>query len=54
MLRDLCFSTMIEPDVIKYPDSGKVVAAGGPPEARVMRLIVPEGAAVDDWQGEEP
>ncbi len=52
VLRYLCMSTMIEPDVIKYPDSGKVMAAVGPPDQRTMRLIVPIAAAVDYWDGE--
>ena len=29
VLRYLCFSTMVEPDVIVYPDSGKVGIFGG-------------------------
>src|SRR5829696_6862761 len=39
VLRYLCFSTMVEPDVMIYPDSGKVgifggAAPGGPKEKR--------------------
>lgn len=52
VLRYLCLSTMIEPDVVKFPDSGKVMACVGPPDQRTLRLIVPESAAVDYWHGE--
>lgn len=52
VLRYLCMSTMNDPDVIKFPDSGKVMASAGPPEQRTLRVIVPVAAAVDYWDGE--
>jgi uncharacterized cupin superfamily protein len=57
-LRYLCVSTMIEPEVNVYPDSGKVLAMagsapGGSKEARTVFGIFPESSKVDYWQGEE-
>lgn len=57
-LRYLAVSTMNEPDVMDYPDSGKVaVFAGSPPggdkAARRVNLIVRNDSAVDYWDGEE-
>ncbi len=47
-LRYLCFSTMEQPEIVKYPDSGKIGAsatkAGG---------IFVATATVDYWHGEE-
>jgi len=42
MVRYLCLSTMIEPDAMVYPDSGKIgvfmgAAPGGPKEKRTLR-----------------
>ncbi|MGE5659157.1 MAG: cupin domain-containing protein [Actinomycetota bacterium] len=56
-LRYLCFSTMVEPDITAYPDSGKVgVFAGTPPggnkEKRTLSEFFPVDAAVDYWDGE--
>ncbi len=56
-LRYLCFSTMIEPDVIVYPDSGKVgilagSAPGGPKEQRTLHMFLRTDARMDYWDGE--
>ena len=56
-LRYLAVSTMREPDVMEYPDSGKLtVFAGAPPggdkAARRVELTVLAGSGVDYWQGE--
>lgn len=58
VLRYLCFSTMIEPDVMVYPDSGKVgifggAAPGGPKEERVFSKFLREDAEVGYYDGEE-
>lgn len=57
-LRYLCFSTMIEPDVTVYPDTGKVglfagAAPGGPKEKRTVHTYLRTEATVDYWEGEE-
>ena len=56
-LRLLAVSEMTDPDVLGYPDSGKVgVYAGSPPggdeDDRVFSHFFPEDAAVDFWEGE--
>ncbi|MFN4090287.1 MAG: cupin domain-containing protein [Alphaproteobacteria bacterium] len=56
-LRYLAVSTMNEPDVMEYPDSGKLtVFAGSPPggdkATRRVAMNVPAAAAVDYWEGE--
>lgn len=56
-LRYLCFSTMIEPDVMVYPDSGKVgvfagAAPGGPKEKRTVSGFFRQGDEVDYYEGE--
>ena len=56
-LRYLCFSTMIEPEVMVYPDSGKYVvfagsAPGGPKEERTLSKILRGDAEVEYWEGE--
>jgi uncharacterized cupin superfamily protein len=53
----LAISTMIHPDVVIYPDSGKVgvfggVAPGGPVEERTLKAFLPLAAEVDYWKGE--
>jgi uncharacterized cupin superfamily protein len=48
-LRYLCFSTMDLPEMVKYPDSGKVGVAGGSPPQMSM---FPAGATVDYWKDE--
>jgi uncharacterized cupin superfamily protein len=55
-LRYLAISTMIEPDIAEYPDSGKrAMIAGAPPGRRPYPLyvIVPNDTEADYWQGEE-
>ena len=57
-LRYLCFSTMIEPDVVVYPDSNKVglvagAAPGGPQEKRTFGMFLKADAQVSYWEGEE-
>ena len=57
VLRYLCFSTMIEPDVFVYPDSNKVglfagAAPGGPKEKRTLSLFLRADAEVGYWEGE--
>lgn len=56
-LRYLCISTMRHPEVVTYPDSGKVgvitgSAPGGDNDARTLTAFLPADAAVDYWQGE--
>lgn len=57
-LRYLCLSTMVEPDVLIYPDSGKVglfagSAPGGPKEKRTLNKYLRADAEVDYFEGEE-
>jgi uncharacterized cupin superfamily protein len=56
-LKYLCFSTMVEPDVSVYPDSGKVgvvvgAAPGDPKEKRTLNEVFRRGAGVDYYEGE--
>ena len=56
-LRYLAISSMHEPDVMAYPDSGKLtIHAGAPPggdkAARRVDLCVRADSGVDYWQGE--
>lgn len=56
-LKYLCFSTMIEPDAMVYPDSGKVgifvgAAPGGPKEKRILSEFFREENSVDYYEGE--
>jgi uncharacterized cupin superfamily protein len=58
MLRYLCFSTMVEPDVMVYPDSGKIgifggAAPGGPKEERTLSKFLRGDAEVGYYDGEE-
>jgi len=57
-LRYLVVSTMVEPDVTVYPDSGKFgVYVGAPPGGRDERSLegyYPLDADVDYWAGETP
>ena len=58
VLRYLCFSTMVEPDVMIYPDSGKVgifggAAPGGSKEKRTFSKFLREEADVGYYEGEE-
>ena len=57
-LEYLCFSTMIEPDVVIYPDSTKVglfvgAAPGGPVEKREMKIFLDLNAIVEYWDDEK-
>lgn len=57
-LRYLCFSTMIEPDIVAYPDSGKVgvfagAAPGGSKEQRSLNAFFRNDDATDYWDREE-
>ena len=57
-LRFLCFSTMVEPDVVVYPDSDKIglfagSAPGGPKEKRTLREFLRGDAEVGYYEGEE-
>ena len=58
VLRYLCFSTMVEPDVMVYPDSGKVgvfggAAPGGPKDERTFAKFLRDDAEVGYYEGEE-
>lgn len=56
-LRYLCFSTMIDPEIVVYPDSGKLgMMAGSAPGAsrdRALRVIVKSDSGVDYFEGEQ-
>ncbi|WP_342453063.1 cupin domain-containing protein [Jiella mangrovi] len=54
----LAVSTMNEPDVMEYPDSGKLTvfagaAPGGDKTARRVAMTVKADSGVDYWDGEE-
>jgi uncharacterized cupin superfamily protein len=56
-LRYLCFSTMVEPDVMVYPDSDKIgifagSAPGGPKERRTLSKFLRSDAEVGYYEGE--
>jgi uncharacterized cupin superfamily protein len=56
-LRHLCFSTMVRPDVMVYPDSGKVgvfggAAPGAPKEERTFAKVLREDAEVGYYDNE--
>jgi uncharacterized cupin superfamily protein len=58
VLRYLCFSTMVEPDVMVYPDSGKVgifggAAPGGRKEERTFSKFLRGDAEVGYYEVEE-
>jgi uncharacterized cupin superfamily protein len=50
-LRYLVVSTVFDPDICEYPDSGKVGAYAGDGEGE-MALLVRHDSAVDYWDGE--
>ena len=57
VLRYLCFSTMVEPDVMVYPDSGKVgifggAAPGGPKGERIFSKFLRGDAEVGYYDSE--
>ncbi len=56
--RYLAVSTMEEPDVFEYPDSGKFgvfvgSAPGGSAERRAFSIFSRKSSAIDYWDGEE-
>jgi uncharacterized cupin superfamily protein len=56
-LEYLCFSTMLAPEVVEYPDAGKVgaiagVAPGGDVSQRTVFRFYKTDANVDYWEGE--
>jgi uncharacterized cupin superfamily protein len=58
VLRYLCMSTMIEPEITVYPDSNKIgifagAAPGGPKEERTLAKSLRADAEVDYWENEE-
>lgn len=57
-LRYLLVSTMVEPEISVYPDSGKLgLFAGAPPGSDGERTVAGyfrDGDQVDYWDGEEP
>ena len=57
VLRYLCFSTMVEPDIMVYPDSGKIgmfagAAPGGPKAKRTFSKFLRSDAEVGYFDGE--
>lgn len=57
-LRYLAISTMVEPDVIDYPDSGKFLvkgqlAAGDGTRSERFRFIGRQETSLDYWDGED-
>ncbi|HUJ75408.1 MAG TPA: cupin domain-containing protein [bacterium] len=53
VLEYLCFSTMISPEVVEYPDSNKVAALAGTFEKPLLRAIYRKGDTVDYMEGED-
>ena len=53
-VRFLSFSTSANPDVVVYPDSGKLGAAERRPGGWRLRAMIPDTARVDYWHGEIP
>jgi uncharacterized cupin superfamily protein len=56
-LRYLAISTMREPEVCEYPDSGKIIAVagaapGGDLAQRTLELCMRRDGEVDYWDGE--
>lgn len=57
VLRYLALSSMREPDIMEYPESGKIVAfagaaPGGDKNRRRLHLVQRRGPDVDYWDGE--
>ncbi len=52
LLEYLCFSTIVSPEVVEYPDSGKVGAMVGTRTAPVLRAIYMKDSQVDYYEGE--
>lgn len=53
-VRFLAFSTNGEPDIVLYPDSGKISAAERRPDGGGIREIFLREQAVDYYEGEQP
>lgn len=53
-VRFLAFSTSGEPDIVVYPDSGKVGAFERTPAGGGLRMMFRDGDAVDYYDGEQP
>jgi uncharacterized cupin superfamily protein len=53
-VRLLAFSTNGEPDIVIYPDSGKVSAAERRPDGGGLRELFRLDDAVGYWEGEQP
>jgi uncharacterized cupin superfamily protein len=53
-VRFLAISTNGEPDIVLYPDSGKVGAAERRPDGSGLKLMFRASDAVDYWDGERP
>lgn len=51
-LRYIIVSTMLEPEVVKYPDSGKISASAGHRPNGTLRAIFRADTEVDYWDGE--
>lgn len=55
-LRYLAVSTMVTPETVEYPDSGKVALISRQPapdgSVRVVRHVARQGDSVDYWDGE--
>ncbi len=54
IVRFLAFSTSGEPDVVMYPDSGKVGAFERLPEGGGLRTMFRLADTVDYYDGEQP
>jgi uncharacterized cupin superfamily protein len=53
-VRFLALSTHGDPDIVLYPDSGKLSAAERRPQGGGMREVFRLADAVDYWDGEQP
>ncbi|MDH3716350.1 MAG: cupin domain-containing protein [Gammaproteobacteria bacterium] len=56
-LKYLAISTMLEPDVVLYPDSKKLGVIAGRPPGRsagdtTLKIFAPSDCGVDYWEGE--
>ncbi len=53
-IRFLSMSTSGEPDIVVYPDSGKLAACERRPDGSGLREMFRLGDTVDYWEGERP
>lgn len=53
-VRFLAFSTHGDPDIVIYPDSGKLGASERLKDGGGLRTMFRLGEAVDYWEGERP